>query len=54
MSQKKDASRVSQLQEKLIDGYKEMAALNTELANEGVESDNEALVSLEEKLMESE
>ncbi len=54
MSQKKDASKLSLLREKLTDGYKEMAALNTELANEGVESDNEALVSLEEKLMESE
>jgi len=54
LSQKKDASRVSSLEDWLKQGYAEMAGLNTELAEESVCSDNEALVSLEEKLMESE
>ena len=54
MSQKKNASRVSSLEEQLKQGYAEMAGLNLELAEDALSSDNEALVSLEEKLMESE
>ncbi|MBP3359469.1 MAG: antitoxin MazE [Clostridia bacterium] len=54
MSQKKEASRVSSLEDQLKKGYAEMAELNLELAQECVNSDNEALDSLEEKLMESE
>ncbi len=54
MSQKKDASHVSSLEEQLKEGYSEMAAFNLDLANACIDSDNEALVSLEEKLMESE
>lgn len=54
MSKKKDASRVSSLEESLANGYTEMAELNCELAREGMEADNEALAISEEKLMESE
>ena len=54
LSQKKNASRVSSLEEQLKQGYAEMAGLNLELAEDALGSDNEALVSLEEKLMESE
>ena len=54
MSKKKNASRVSSLEDQLRKGYTEMAGLNMELAEEGIASDNEALVSSEEKLMESE
>ena len=54
LSQKKNASRVSSLEEQLKQGYAEMAGLNLELAEDALSSDNEALVSLEEKLMESE
>ena len=54
MSKKKDASRVSSLENQLRKGYTEMSELNAELAEEGIASDNEALVSSEEKLMESE
>ena len=54
MSKKKNASRVSSLEDQLRKGYTEMAGLNAELAEEGTTSDNEALVSSEEKLMESE
>ena len=54
MSKKKEASRVSSLKEQLRKGYTEMAGLNEELAELGLDSDNEALASSEEKLMESE
>ena len=54
LSQKKNASRVSSLEEQLKQGYAEMAGLNLELAEDALSSDNEALVSLEDKLMESE
>ena len=54
LSKKKNASRVSSLEDQLRKGYTEMAGLNEELAEEGIASDNEALVSSEEKLMESE
>ena len=33
-------------------GYKEMADINSELAEEGVASDNESLLECEEKLTE--
>ncbi len=54
MSQKNNASNVSFPEEQLKKGYLEMAGLNAELAGEGIAADNEALISLEEKLMESE
>lgn len=54
MSKKKDASRVSSLETQLRKGYTEMARLNSELAEEGTAADTEALISSEEKLMESE
>ena len=54
MSHKKTAEFSKELEEKLKKGYVEIGFLNSELSEEGVFSDNEALSVCEEKLMESE
>ena len=54
MSQKKNASNVSFPEELLKEGYLEMADINLQLAEDGITADNEALIRLEGKLMESE
>lgn len=38
----------------LIDGYKEMSRINLSLAEDAVQSDNEALAAAEQKLAECE
>ncbi len=38
----------------MMDGYKEMSRINLSLAEEGVESDNDALLVCEQKLAECE
>ena len=54
MSHKKTAEFSKELEEKLKKGYIETGVLNSELSEEGVLTDNEALSVCEEKLMESE
>ena len=54
MSHKKTAEFSEELGERLKKGYEENGFLNSELAEEAICSDNEALSVCEEKLMESE
>ena len=54
MSHKKTAEFSEEIEERLKKGYEEIGFLNSELAEEAVCSDNEALSVCEEKLMESE
>ena len=54
MSHKKTAEFFEGIEEKLKIGYIENGILNSELAEEAIPSDNEALSVCEEKLMESE
>lgn len=54
MSHKKSAEISKEIEEKLKIGYCECGFLNSELAEESVSADNEALSVCEEKLMESE
>ena len=54
LSHKKTAEFSEELGERLKKGYEENGFLNSELAEEAICSDNEALSVCEEKLMESE
>lgn len=54
MSHEKSAEISKEIEEALKVGYRECELLNSELAEESVSIDNEALSVCEEKLMESE
>ena len=47
-------SRNNRIREQLVDGYKSMAKINSELARVCVEADNQVLSRYEQKLAESE
>ncbi len=54
LSKNNSKTEKKELLKKLANGYKEMAEINLEMAQEGVVSDNESLSLCEEKLTECE